>query len=136
MIHLSEVRGSGTLIVLLSSSPLSIFRFSRVMQTINLFIFLFFQRSNPSLWQHLNFFRKSKSSLFGKSFAFIFQKLVIACQQQKLTLIHLRVFFKSDDLVEFPASVTLVDIYLSYLIQKVVSKSVFLDGFYAIKMGT
>ncbi|CAC5372756.1 unnamed protein product [Mytilus coruscus] len=49
------------------------------------------------------------------------------------TFKRFRVWCKSYDLVALPALVTTVDIYLSYLIQKEISKSVFLNGFYAIK---
>ena len=43
------------------------------------------------------------------------------------------VWCSEHDLIPLPASVTTIAIYLSYLIQKEVSKSVFLNSFYAIK---
>ena len=61
----------------------------------------------------------SISSSTNRSYTFTFRRFKAWCEIYKLSAL--------------PASVTTIAIYLSYLIQKQVSKSVFVNAFYAIK---
>ena len=61
----------------------------------------------------------SKGSSTIKSYSYAFKRF--------------RVWWEGYDLLALPASVTTIAIYLSFLIQKEVSKAVFTNAFYAIK---
>ena len=61
----------------------------------------------------------SISSSTNRSFSVSFCRIKVWCENYNLSAL--------------PASVTTIAIYLSYLIQKQLSKSVFVNAFYAIK---